>query len=104
MTEAAWAVGASAAVLIGVLFCLHWRRSGDRFFLYFAAAFWVLGASETIQLAGGENETRPAAYIVRLLAFLLIIGAIVSKNRHRADAHDRLDLMSQADDLPSPRQ
>ena len=99
MTDALWAVSAAAAILIGALFVLHWRRSRDRFFLYFAAAFWVLGASTAILLSGGENEGRPAAYIIRLLAFLLISGAIVSKNRQRTNDRDQPEPLPEPEDL-----
>lgn len=99
MTAAVWAVSTVAAIVIGGLFGLHWRRSKDRFFLYFAAAFCALGVSTAILLSGGQNEGKPVAYIIRLLAFLLIIGAILSKNRERADAHDLPELVSEPDDL-----
>ena len=90
MKDVVWAVSTTAAILIGVLFFLHWHRSRDRFFLYFAGAFGVLGASTAVLLSRGESESRPLAYIIRLLAFLLIIGAIAKKNRERADAGARI--------------
>lgn len=84
--KAAWAVSVGAAVIIGLLFWLHWRRSRDRFFLFFTAAFWVYALSTLILLLSARgSENHPAAYIVRLLAFLLIIAAIVDKNRPQRD-------------------
>ena len=86
MREAAWVISAGAATVIGALFHLHWQRSRDRFFAYFAAAFWALAASSVILLAGhGGGESRPSAYVVRLVSFLLIIVAIADKNWPRRE-------------------
>jgi uncharacterized membrane protein len=67
--------------VIGVFFIRFWRKTRDRFFGVFACAFWVLGAERVLLLVVSlENEFRPYVYLVRLIAFLLIIGAIVDRN------------------------
>ncbi len=62
-----------------------WRRTNDRLFLMFSAAFMIM-MSERIVLVtiGSSHEFAPFVYIVRLIAFLLIIVAIVDKNRKSA--------------------
>jgi uncharacterized membrane protein YoaK (UPF0700 family) len=73
-----------ACLVIGLFFLRFWRRTGDRFFAVFAAAFWLLMLERIILLAlGSVHELAPYVYVVRLLAFILIIAAIVDKNRHR---------------------
>ena len=95
MRDVVWAIGAGAATVVGLLFCLHWQRSRDRFFLYFAVAFWSLATSTMILLTTSRaGEDRASAYLVRFLAFLLIIVAIVDKNRPRREhAKDGSELL-----------
>ena len=73
-----------AALLVGLFFLRFWRHTRDRFFLYFAIAFWIEGAHRVV-LFGlyGHDEASPLAYVPRLIAYGLIIAAIVEKNRAR---------------------
>jgi hypothetical protein len=66
----------------GLFFLRFWRRTGDRLFLVFALAFWLLGL-QRLAFAFTEpvEESRTGLYLVRLFAFLLILGAIIDKNR-----------------------
>jgi hypothetical protein len=77
--QGAVAMGCAVA---GLFFLRFWRESRDRFFLQFAFAFWVLAISYimlgTISLA---TEWRVYVFVVRLVAFCLIIFAIFDKNR-----------------------
>ena len=68
---------------IGVFFLRYWRESRDRFFLFFALAFWTFAAHWCVLawLPSHYPEYRPASYLVRLAAFALILAAIVDKNR-----------------------
>jgi hypothetical protein len=71
-------------VLIGLFFLRFWYRLRDPLFIWFALAFWLLGASQAIlTLAGIPQEERSAIYLIRLLAFSLIIFAVFRKNRAR---------------------
>jgi hypothetical protein len=76
--------GAVAALgLVAALFFLRfWRRTGDRFFMLFAAAF-VIDAAARFFLGWGRivSEAEPYYYLPRLLMFALIILAVVEKNR-----------------------
>jgi amino acid transporter len=79
----------SGAILMGYLvaglfFLRFWRDTRDRLFLIFAVAFVILGAQRlALALAREMLETQTGLYLIRLFAFLLILGAIVDKNRSR---------------------
>jgi hypothetical protein len=66
----------------GLFFLRFWRETHDRLFLIFAGAFWLL-AAQRLALAFSRDmvEDDTGLYLVRLFAFLLILGAIVDKNR-----------------------
>lgn len=67
--------------LIGLFFLKFWRRTKDAFFGYFAIAFFMLGIGRVIEAIMRTNETTtPAVYVFRLLAFVIIIFAILHKN------------------------
>ena len=71
-----------AFVVTGLFFLRFWRRSGDGLFVWFAIAFWLLGAGQTIlTLSGIPMEERSSIYLIRLAAFLVILFAVVRKNR-----------------------
>ena len=74
-----------ASLAIGLFFFRFWQESGDRLFGIFGLAFWVLAANWLLLgFVGPEFEARSYLYILRLIAFLLIIAAIADKNRSRA--------------------
>lgn len=76
---------AFAFVLIGLFFLRFWHKVRDPLFLWFAFAFWLLGAGQaTLTLAGVPLEERSSVYLIRLLAFSLILIAIFRKNRAKA--------------------
>jgi hypothetical protein len=75
-----------ACLLIGVKFLKFWRSSKDRFFLWFAAAFWVFATGWAIRAFGSPSEDHiHYVYVPRLIAFMLIIAAILDKNRKSSD-------------------
>lgn len=65
-----------------LLFAKFWRESHDRLFLYFAGGFALL-AIQRAGLAADALLPVPTTlhYVTRLLAFLLILAAIIDKNR-----------------------
>ena len=74
----------------GLFFLRFWRTTGDRLFLVFSAAFWLLAVQRlALALVEPLEEWRTGLYVIRLLAFLLILGAIIDKNRARPDEPDR---------------
>lgn len=66
----------------GLFFLRFWVASRDRLFAMFAAAFGIL-ALQRIALALTRTvvEDQSALYLLRLLAFIIILVAIVDKNR-----------------------
>jgi hypothetical protein len=73
---------AAASAVIGLFFVHYWRISLDRLFAFFAAAFWLL-TLHWVGLASlnVDDDASHWLYVVRLFSFLLIIIAIVDKNR-----------------------
>jgi hypothetical protein len=72
----------TASVASGVFFLKFWRRTGDTLFLGFGAAFIIEGLNRTAFLfLDSPNEGTPLIYVVRSFAFLLLLGAIIHKNR-----------------------
>ncbi|HET6778908.1 MAG TPA: DUF5985 family protein [Gemmatimonadales bacterium] len=66
----------------GLFFMRFWRQTRDRLFLIFAVSFWLLGLQRlALALTSSLIESDTGFYLVRLLAFLLILGAIIDKNR-----------------------
>jgi hypothetical protein len=71
-------------LIAGLFFLRFWRRTGERLFLAFAVAFWLLGANSALPtLLGRPAQAHGEIYLLRLAAFLLIILAILGKNFRR---------------------
>jgi hypothetical protein len=70
---------------VGLFFLRLWHETRDRFFVLFALAFWVLALTWlALAWTAPMSEHRHFLYAGRLVAFLLIIAAIVDKNRSSA--------------------
>ena len=72
-----------AMYAVAALFFLRfWSQSRDRLFASFSAAFWLL-ALQRLALVYDPfaEEGMVWPYAIRLLAFLLILWAIIDKNR-----------------------
>jgi len=75
---------AMASLVIAMFFLRFWRNSGDRFFLWFALSFGIEGAHRVYAaLSYQDNEGAPLHYLIRLLAYGLILWAILEKNLPR---------------------
>ena len=67
---------------IALFFLKFWRTSRDRLFLMFSVAFAVLAVQRlAIALTREILEHQAPLYLMRLAAFIVIIVAIVDKNR-----------------------
>jgi hypothetical protein len=67
---------------VGLFFLRFWKSTRDRLFLLFASAFAVLGLQRLIQsVATVPTEDVTYLYVMRLAAFIIIIIAIIDKNR-----------------------
>lgn len=78
--------GATAALtcVAGLFFWCFWRRTRDRFFVFFALSFWIESANRLhLGLSAQMGEDAPMNYAVRLVAYALILIAIWDKNRSR---------------------
>ncbi len=66
----------------GLFFLRFWYRTRDGLFLSFCVAFVLLGFGQALlALANIPTEERSPLYLIRLIAFVIIIAAIVRKNR-----------------------
>lgn len=61
-----------------LFFFRFWRQSRDRLFLLFSAAFLLLGVDRVV---ASTTSVGDAVYLLRLLAFVLIVAAVLDKNR-----------------------
>lgn len=79
----------SGAIVMGfavaaLLFLSYWRRTGQSLFLTFSASFFLLAVNYTwLALTNIPVEERSPLFLIRLLAFSLIIVAIVQSNTKR---------------------
>ncbi len=78
-----WGALAMASWVAGLFFLRFWRVSRDRLFLFFGAAFWVFAANWVGLAIYPSEETRHYVYVIRLVAFVLILVGIIDKNRRR---------------------
>ena len=76
----------SGAVTMGYLlaagfFLRFWKKTADRFFLAFGAAFLLFALNQFLATAlAVVSEPASLIYALRVLGFLLIIAAIIDKN------------------------
>jgi len=77
-------------LIAGAYFFRFWQRIGDRLFLHFAVAFWLVALNQLVtSIPNVSDETAGYEYLLRVLGFVLIIIAIVDKNLYRRAPHMR---------------
>jgi hypothetical protein len=75
---------AACSAAIALFFFKFLRETKDRLYGFFSAAFGVLTVDwVTRALLNPRHESQHYLYLIRLIAFLLIIAGIVTKNRSR---------------------
>jgi hypothetical protein len=81
-------LGAAVAIccVIGLIFLRFWRKSKDRLFLSFAISFWLLGVNWFALAVVREDEPHTTLYLVRLVAFAVLLAGIWDKNRVRPES------------------
>jgi hypothetical protein len=73
---------ALGSLLVALFFLRFWNRSRDPFFLYFAASFALEGCNRVaLAVVPYAREDEPLFYMVRVVAYGLILVAIWQKNR-----------------------
>ncbi|RUR08706.1 DUF5985 family protein [Legionella sp. km772] len=70
-----------ASIVVSLFFFRFWKTTRDRFFLFFAFSFAIEGLNRIILEFSKIPEQEPLAYLLRLFAYLLIIVAILDKNK-----------------------
>ncbi len=84
MRTFAWGALAMASLIATLFFLRYWRASRERLFAFFALAFAGLAANWA-GLAIIDQPTDEAqqkyAYVVRLVAFVILLIGIFDKNR-----------------------
>ena len=77
---------AAASLTASLFFLRFWRETRDSFFLSFSAFFLVEASIRVVLLFFARpNEGSPWIYIVRLVAMLWILFAILRKNSPRSN-------------------
>lgn len=73
----------TACLVVSLLFARSYRDTRDRFFLLFSLAFGLMGIERLVLLAIGHGafEAYPEVYLIRCSAFLMIIYAVIVKNK-----------------------
>jgi hypothetical protein len=78
-----------SAWIAGLFFLRFWQITRDRLFAFMSVAFSLLALSWLcLAVLEVAVESRHQVYVMRLLAFVLIIIGVVDKNR-RASQHGR---------------
>ena len=71
-------------LVAGIFFLRFWRDTRDRLFAMFGAAFFILALQRFgLQFMNDIPERVTVWYFFRLSAFIIIIIAIIDKNRLR---------------------
>lgn len=81
-----WGMLTMAAAVAALFFMRYWRRTHDRLFCFFGLAFALMSANwASLILTAPQREPYEFhVYVVRLVAFGLIVAGIVDKNRRGA--------------------
>jgi hypothetical protein len=73
-------VSAAASIVVAAFFLRFWRETEDRLFGYLALGFALLAVNwATLSLLIVPAETRHFVYLVRLGAFVVLLGGLVDK-------------------------
>lgn len=77
---------AVGSLVAGLFFFRFWHNSRDRFFLYFALSFWLeAGNRVALGVFSSSSELEPVFYFLRVVAYGLILVAILQKNRQSSN-------------------
>lgn len=84
MAEFIFGLVAMAYFVVGVFFLRFWTQTKDRLFVWFCAAFWILAFQRVLLTVLGETKETPWYIIIfRLIGYIIILVAIVDKNRSK---------------------
>jgi predicted membrane protein len=67
-------------LVAGLFFLRFWSRTRDRLFAIFGFAFFLMAVNEAfVDVTSPTNEV-VFAYVLRIIAYLMLIAGIVAKN------------------------
>lgn len=73
---------AMASLVAALFFLRFWRQTRDSFFMLFSLGFAVDAVTRfSLAMSHVSDEHEPLYYLPRLVTFVLIIVAIIRKNR-----------------------
>jgi hypothetical protein len=85
MTDFLAGMIAAASLVAGLIFLRFHRRTKDRIFVFFAASFWLDALGRTLEIALQlSDEGSSILYVLRVIAYGLILIGILDKNRPRS--------------------
>jgi hypothetical protein len=88
--EFLWGLLTMASAVASLLFLRYGKVTRERLFLFFSAAFLAMTLNWLgLALIEPDNEHRHIAYLLRLLAFVLILAGIIDKNVRASRAADQ---------------
>jgi len=78
-----WGILTMSCAVAALFFFHYWRLSRDRLFAYFTVAFAAMGLDWLGHafVPNPNDPLRPEVYALRLFAFIVILIAIIDKNR-----------------------
>jgi hypothetical protein len=71
----------------GLFFFQFWLKTRDRLFFYFSIAFFIFSIERLVLLFQSKSnlpEDHPQIYLMRLIAFAVILYGIQDKNRNKS--------------------
>lgn len=84
MVQFLWGALMMANATAALFFFRFFRETRDRLFALFGAGFLALGVNYAVlALAQPSQEERHYVYVIRLVAFALILVGVIDKNRRR---------------------
>jgi hypothetical protein len=79
-----WGALTVLCFVAGLFFLKYWRQSRESLFVALACSFWLLGLNWlALAILDVQDETRHYLYVLRLVAFLLLIVGIAGPNRRK---------------------
>lgn len=85
-----WGTLAMSSAVASLLFLRYGKLARDRLFFYFSAAFFAMTLNWIgVALIEPDSEHRHVAYLLRLLAYVLILAGIIDKNIRATRAADQ---------------
>jgi hypothetical protein len=77
-----WSATAMGCWVIAGFFIRFWKDTRDRLFLIFSTAFVVFGLNWALLIVvNPPDESRHLLFLLRLVAFVLLLAGIIDKNR-----------------------